>query len=215
LATPGFLETGIDFEQLIAYYLSNNCRIEITDPAEIKLIVDIMKRVISTSYGYKEGSSDFVNTVHGRMQMIFNSSLQELSIKKAGLVKRSDTIWSLDDAYEKGTDFQSYNGKQIEAKVYKTWSNMLYYAEKGATDYTVFHGADYVLCYLIDKPSEKEQEYQKHWYWLKKINGKYVVYIDEALCNITACCLSSTLPICYCQLKDNKLVIGKNTFCVL
>ena len=204
MATPGFLENGIDFEQLVLYYLANNCYLEITDSKEVDLVIRLMKHVIGDSYGYK---TDFASTIHGRFQIIFNSTLEELITEKAGLIKRSNAVWLLTDSYEKGTDFQSNNGKQIEAKVYINWYSMLDYAKKGSTDYTVFHGADYVLCYLINSYSSK------HWYWLKKINNVYDVYYEEELNGLTTECLPSSISICYCRLREDRLIIGKNTFC--
>lgn len=207
LATPGFLENGIDFEQLVLYYLSNNCYIEIIDPKEIALAIKLMEHIISTSIGYTEDREKLSAAIQRRFQMIFNSTLEELISEKAGLRKRSNAVWLLTGSYEKGTDFQSYNGKQIEAKVYYDWNNMLEYAKKGSISYTVFHGADYVLCYLINSYNSK------HWYWLKKINNIYNVYYEEDLSNLTDECLPSTIPICYCRLSDDKLIISKNTFC--
>ena len=207
MATPGFLENGIDFEQLVQHYLSNNCYIEVTDPKEVTLAIKLMEHVIGTSIGYKEDQEKLNAAIQRRFQMIFNSTQEELTSEKAGLVKRSNAIWLLTGSYEKGTDFQSHNGKQIEAKVYYDWNNMLEYAKKGSSDYTVFHGADYVLCYLINSYNSK------HWYWLKKINGVYAVYYEEALSSLTNECLPSSIPICYCRFRDDKLIIGKNTFC--
>lgn len=207
MTTPGFLDNGIDFTLLVQHYLANNCYIEITNYAEVSLFRKLMRHIIDSSYGYNEESSNFAQTEPGRFQMIFNSVLQELIAELAGLVKKSNAVWLLTDSYEKGTDFQSTNGKQIEAKVYKNYNSMINYAKKGSVKYTVFHGAEYVLCYLIDSYEGK------HWYWLKKINGIYRVYNNEDLDELTSECLPATISICYCKLKDNKLIIGKNTFC--
>lgn len=204
MTTPGFLENGIDFAQLVLYYLANNCYLVIIDPKEVDLAIRLMEHVIGDSFGYR---TDFASIISKRFQMIFNSTLEELINEKAGLIKQSNAIWLLTDSYEKGTDFRSSNGKQIESKVYYNWNRMLEFAEKGSVDYTVFHGADYVLCYLINSHESE------HWYWLKKINGVYVVYNDTELCDVTSKCLPSTIPVCYCKLVDNKLIIGKNTFC--
>ena len=204
MATPGFLENGIDFAQLVLYYLANNCYLIITDPKEVDLAIRLMKHVIGDSFGYR---TDFASIISKRFQLIFNSTLEELTNEKAGLIKQSNAVWLLTDSYEKGTDFRSSNGKQIESKVYYNWNRMLEFAEKGSVDYTVFHGADYVLCYLINNHESE------HWYWLKKINGVYVVYNDTELCAVTSECLPPTIPVCYCKLIDNKLIIGKNTFC--
>lgn len=208
MATPGFLENGIDFEQLVLHYLANNHYVEITDPKELTLAIKLMEHVIGTSIGYKEDPEKLKAAIQRRFQMIFNSTQEELTSEAAGLIKRSNAVWLLTGSYEKGTDFQSCNGKQIEAKVYYDWNNMLEYAEKGSVDYTVFHGADYVLCYLINRYDSK------HWYWLKKINNVYNVYYEEELNSLTTECLPSVIPICYCRLREDKLVIGKNTFCV-
>lgn len=207
MATPGFLENGIDFRQLVLYYLANNHYVEITDPKELTLAVKLMEHVIGTSIGYKEDPEKLKAAIQRRFQMIFNSTQEELTSEAAGLIKRSNAVWLLTGSYEKGTDFQSYNGKQIEAKVYYDWNNMLEYAKKGSIDYTVFHGADYVLCYLINSYDSK------HWYWLKKINDTYNVYYEEELNGLTTECLPSSIPICYCRLREDKLIIGKNTFC--
>ena len=207
MSTPGFLKNGIDFEQLVKHYLANNCYIVITDQTEVKLATALMQHVIDTSYGY-DGEGSFALTLHGRFQMIFNSTLQEIIIREiGGLIKRSNAIWLLEGTYEEGTDFRSDNNVKIEAKVYKNIDSMKAYAKKGSKDYTVFHGAEYVLCYLIDSHEGK------HWHWLKKINGIYTIYTDETLTNLTSECLPEVLPVCYCKLSDTKLVIGKNTFC--
>ena len=213
MATPGFLDNGIDFDQLTAHYLKNNCYVEITDPAEVSLAIKLMEHVIGTSFGYAEDSTDFSATVHGRFQMIFNSTLEESNMEKTGLFKRSNAVWLLTGSYEPGTDFVSDNGKQIEAKVYKNFGSMLKYAKKGSLDYTVFHGAEYVLCYLIDSYQLDSSSKFKHWYWLKKINNVYEVYYEEDLNSLTAECLPYSIPVCYCRIRDNKIIIGKNTFC--
>lgn len=207
MSTPGFLSNGIDFKLLVKHYLANNCYIEITDPTEVKLATALMEHVIGTSYEYNEEGS-FAQTMPGRFQMITNSTLQEMVAEEnGGLIKRSNAVWLLEGSYESGTDFRSSNNSQIETKVYKNEASMQKYAKKGSEVYTVFHGAEYVLCYLIDS-------YElKHWYWLKKINGIYSVYSNTELDQLTSECLPATLPVCYCKLKDNKLIIGKNKFC--
>lgn len=226
MSTPGFLTNGIDFYQLLSAYAQDNkyC-IEITSLQELEMVINLMKRVIGSSYGYK---SDFASTIPGRFQMIFNSALQEAHVyaiaKKLGvkLCKRSDSTWLLDDTYEEGTDFY-YKDTQIEAKVYKNWTNMLYYAKQGSIDPTVFHNADYVLCYLIEKPWPEEllaltdaDTFAKkfgtaHWYWLKRINGKYVVYLNDDLYTDTYKSLSPLIPICKCRLTSDKLSICLDT----
>jgi hypothetical protein len=207
LATPGFLENGIDFEQLVYYYLTNNYRIEITDPAEVKLATALMEHIINTSHGYDDEDS-FAKTIHGRFQMIFNSTLQEIVAReKGGLTKLSNAVWLLDGSYEKGTDFRSSEGIEIETKVYKNVTSMNNYAKKGSVEYTVFHGAEYVLCYLINSHEGK------HWYWLKKVSGVYSIYSNEELDKLTSECPPKAISICYCKLRDNKFVIGKNTYC--
>ena len=215
MATPGFLDNGIDFEQLIIYYLDsskynkdNKCYIEITEHTEVNLIKNLAKHVIDTSIGYNDDNTTFASTVHGRFQMIFNAMLEEAYAQKAGLLKRSDAIWRLSSSYQTGADFQSDNGKQIEAKVYKDWLSMQRYTEKGSNERTVFHGADYVLCYLIDSHEVDENLNQKHWYWLKKTSNTYVVDNNTELCNITYECLPTRLPVCSCKLTDdNKFII--------
>ena len=203
MSTPGFLEDGIDFETLVKYYLDNNCSTIIIQYSEFDLAIKLMEYVIGTSYKYKEKDNRPI-----RFQMIFNSTLQELIIKACStLIKRSSGLWTLSGHYEKGTDFISIDNVEIEAKVYKYFDSMLEYAEKGSKDYTVFHGADYVLCYLINSYKEK------HWYWLKKTNGIYHVYEDAALNTLTSERLPATIPVCYCKINDNKMIIGKNTFC--
>lgn len=207
MSTPGFLKNGIDFEQLVDYYIANGCRLIIDDPEEIKLVLALMEHVINSSYGYDEEGS-FAKTCHGRFQMIFNSTLEEIIMKRyGGLSKKSGAVWLLDGSYEKGTDFWSNADVEIEAKVYKNFASMMKYVAKGSTEYTVFHGAKYVLCYLIDSHEGK------HWYWLKNIDGIYTVYNNTELDNITDECLPATIPICRCKLIDNKLIIDKNNFC--
>jgi hypothetical protein len=110
-------------------------------------------------------------------------------------------------SYEKCTDFQSTDGVDIEAKVYKNIDSLNFYAKKGSMDYTVFHGAAYVLCYLINSHENK------HVYWLKKTNGIYHVYNDEGLEDLTNKRLPQVIPICYCKKRDNKVIFTKNTFC--
>ena len=225
MVTPGFLKDGIDFEQLVKYFLARNClRIEITDQREVNLFIKLMEHIIGNSYKYNEG---FAATKNGRGQMIFNATMQEIAIQAVeqqfGLVKRSNAVWLLSDSYERGTDFYSVNDKQIEAKVYKTWSNMLIYADKGSKDPTVFHDADYVLCYLIDRPETAELESsqeikqyvgQKHWYWLKRINNEYVVYFNKDLYDMTLYLLPQIMPVCYCKVYDNKVIFDRNTFAI-
>jgi hypothetical protein len=207
LSTPGFLNNGINFEPLIDHYIANGYKVVISDPAEIRLVMALMDHVINTSYEYNEEDS-FAKTRHGRFQMIFNSSLEELIMKRYGkLIKKSGIVWLLNGSYEKGTDFQSNNNVKIEAKVYKNETSMLKYAKKGSTEFTVFHGAEYVLCYLIDSCEGK------HWYWLRKINGIYTIYNNKELEDITDECLPSSIPICYCKLTDDALIIGKNNYC--
>ena len=207
MATPGFLNNGIDFEQLMDYYVANNYRVEITDTAEVNLAVELMEHVINSSYEYNEEDS-FAKTDHGRLQMIFNSTLGEVTINRySSLIKKSDAVWLLGGSYEKGTDFISEDNVEIEAKVYKNITSMNFYAKKGSAEYTVFHGAEYVLCYLIDSYEGK------HWHWLKKTNGVYSIYSDEGLEALTSKRLPHTIPICYCKKVDNKIIIGKNTFC--
>jgi hypothetical protein len=166
-----------------------------------------MEHVIGTSVGYQEDKEKIKEAIQRRFQMIVNSTQEELIAEKVGLIKRSSAIWTLAGSYEGGTDFRSDNGKQIEAKVYFDQNNMLEFAEKGSYDYTVFHGADYVLCYLINSYDSR------HWYWLKKINGIYDVYYEEELYSITDECLPSSIPICYCRVRDDGIIIAKNTFC--
>ena len=208
MATPGFLEDGIDFESLVKHYLANNCStIRITNHAEINLVITLMKHIIATSYEYQDEDS-FAKTVHGRFQMIFNSTLQELFVRERGkLIKKSGAVWLLDGHYEKGTDFKTKANVGIETKVYKDKTSMEAYAKKGSTEYTVFHGAEYVLCYLINSYENK------HWHWLRKIDGVYTRYHNEELEAITSECLPAAIPVCYCKLTDDTLIIGKNKFC--
>lgn len=226
MATPGFLKDGIDFYTLLcAYAQDGRYRIETTDLTECTTAIDLMKHVIGDSYGYHTG---FASTVPGRFQMIFNSTIQEAHIfataRSCGmeLCKRSNSTWLLDGSAESGTDFY-YNDIQIEAKVYKNWSNMLSYAEQGSADPTVFHNADYVLCYLIERPWPEElmkldctKELVKtvgtaHWYWLKKIDGQYVVYFNDDLYDNTYRALSPIIPICKCRLTQDKLSVLLDT----
>ena len=209
MATPGFLKNGINFELLVMSYLANNYYLEIALPEQVKLAKELMIHVIGTSYGYSTG---FSATIHGRFQMIFNSTLEELYIKiclqNIGLIKRSNAIWLLNGSYEPGTDFYSSNGKQIEAKVYKDFDNMKSWAEKGSEDPTVFHFADYVLCYLINSHESK------HWWWLKKVDGVYDVYKDAKFDSLISEYLPDNIPVCTCKLIDDKFIISKNRYCI-
>lgn len=207
MVTPGFLKDGIDFEQLVYHYWANDCYVKFTNNEEVSLITCLMEHVIGTSIGYQEDKEKIKEAIQRRFQMIVNSTQEELVAEKAGLIKRSSAVWTLAGSYESGTDFKSNNGKQIETKVYFNRDNMLDFAEKGSHDYTVFHGADYVLCYLINSYDAR------HWYWLKKINGIYDVYYDEELYSVTDGCLPSSIPICYCRIRDDSIIIDKNTFC--
>ena len=207
MVTPGFLNDGIDFEQLVKHYLANNCSAMITDHADLILARTLMEYIIKTSHEYNDEGS-FAKTIHGRFQMIFNSTLQEIIVReKGGLIKRSGAVWLLNGHYEKGADFLSEANVEIETKVYKDEASMNAYAKKGSKEYTVFHGAEYVLCYLINSHEGK------HWYWLKKVNGIYTVYNNKELDDLTDECLPTIIPVCYCKLTDDKLIIGKNNFC--
>lgn len=210
--TLGFLKNGIDFAQLVHQYLNNNCILEITDPAKVQFAKDLMDHVIKSSYGY--GSC---NSSQLRFQMIFNSTMEELEAEKAGLIKSSSAIWQIDGKYEVGTDFLSKNGAKIETKVYLSENSMLAAAEAGSLNYKVFHGADYVLCYLIEGKVEITSKAPfrkiKHWLWLKKIDGKYSIYEEPELMEVTAECLPKAIPICHCTFCDDKIIISKNTFC--
>jgi hypothetical protein len=213
VTTLGFLKDGVDFTQLVHQYLANNCTLEITDPVKVKLAKDLMDYVIKFSYGYNSCTLPQL-----RFQMIFNSTMQELTAELVGLIKRSNAIWRIGGKYEPGTDFLSDNGTEIETKVYKNTHNMLEAAKAGTLDYKVFHGATYVLCYLIEGEvkiiSEEPFREIKHWFWLKKIDGKYVVYKDSELTAVTDECLPKTIPICRCTFYEDKIIISKNTYCV-
>lgn len=189
------------------HYVANNCKVEITDPTEVNLALVLMEHVIDTSYEYNEEDS-FAKTKHGRFQMISNSTLGEVTIARyCKLIKKSSAVWLLDSSYEKGTDFISEDNVEIEAKVYKNINSMNFYAKKGSVKYTVFHGAEYVLCYLIDSYEGK------HWHWLKKTNGVYSIYNDAGLEALTSKRLPAVIPICYCKIRDNKIILCKNTYC--
>jgi hypothetical protein len=207
LVTPGFLENGIDFDQLTDYYVTNNCYVEIISPTEVKVATTLTENVINNSYGYQDEES-FVKKDNIRLQMIFNSMLWEKIVKRcSSLIRKSSAVWLLNSSYEKGTDFRSTDGVDIEAKVYKNIDSMKSYAKKGSVDYTVFHGAEYVLCYLIDSHEGK------HVYWLKKTNGIYHIYNDEGLEALTSKRLPAVIPICYCKMLADKVIFGKDTFC--
>ena len=217
MTTSGFLENGIDFEQLVNYYKANDYDIEITDPVKIKLAKDLTTHVINNSYGYGDS---FSRTQSGRFQMIFNSTLAELENEKAGLIKRSSAIWTLNSKYETGTDFLSEDGTPVEAKVYRNKDSMSAAAKAGTLDYKVFHGAEYVICYLIDGEVEiiAEEPFRKvtHWFWLKKIGGEYVEVKsnDSDLTEAITRRLPSAIPICRCTFYDDKIVISKNPYCI-
>ena len=207
MVTPGFLENGIDFDPLIDYYIANNCKVEIVNQPEVKVATALTEGVIKNSYGYQDEDSA-VKSDNVRLQMIFNSMLWEKIVDSCtSLIRKSSAVWLLGGSYEKGTDFQSAEGVDIEAKVYKDIDSMNFYAKKGSVDYTVFHGAEYVLCYLITSYENK------HVYWLKKTNGVYHIYNDEGLEDLTSKRLPVVIPICYCKIRDNKVIFGKNTFC--
>ena len=207
MITPGFLSDGIDFEQLFDHYVASGHYIEITEPTEVNLAIELMEHVINSSYEYNEEDS-FAKTKHGRFQMILNSTMGEVTISRySSLIKKSGAVWLLGGSYEKGTDFISNENVEIEAKVYKNIDSLNFYAKKGSVEYTVFHGAEYVLCYLIDSYEGK------HWHWLKKNNGVYDLYQDEGLEALTVERLPQSIPICYCKIVDNKIIIGKNKYC--
>ena len=205
MGTPGFFSDGIDFDCLVKYYRANNNYICITDSSEIKLATELMEDLIAKSYGYDE--DDFVKTIHGRFQILFNSNILELTAEESStLIRRSNSIWRLNGSYETGADFVSTDGVAIETKVYKNILRMRSYAEKGSSDYTVFHGAKYVLCYLLNSHNGK------HWHWLAETNGKYTEYDEEWLNIKTAEQLPPALPMCYCKLSPNRLILGENTY---
>jgi hypothetical protein len=206
LVTPGFLENGIDFDMLIDYYIANNYRVEVINQPEVKVAAALTESVINNSHGYQDGDSP-VKQLNVRLQMIFNSMLWEKIVKIcSSLIRKSSAVWLVGGSYEKGTDFQSTEGVDIEAKVYKDINSMNFYAKKGSVDYTVFHGAEYVLCYLINSYKNK------HVYWLKKTNGIYHIYNNEGLEDLTHKRLPATIPICYCKMNNDKVVFAKNTF---
>lgn len=217
--TPGFLTNGIDFKPFVQYYCVSGYRVIISDPAEVTVAFAVAKNVIDNSFGY---SDEAVQEAHTRIQMIFNSTLQEMWLEYAGLGKRSSSIWLVNGTAERGTDFQA-NGKQIEAKVYKTADRMFQYAKDASKDSTVFHNADYVCVYLInsyertiiDKRTNMPYTERTHWVWLKRDDaGNYVEHYDDQLEAITKTSLPAELPVCYCKFTaDNKLIIGRNTFC--
>lgn len=207
MATPGFLTNGIDFDQLTDYYVANNCRADIVNPVEVKVATALTESVINNSHGYQEEGSS-VKKLNVRLQMIFNSMLWEKIVKRcSSLIRKSSAVWLVGGSYEKGTDFQSTEGVDIEAKVYKDINSMNFYAKKGSVDYTVFHGAEYVLCYLINSHENK------HVYWLKKTNGIYHIYNNEGLDALTSKRLPAVIPICYCKMLADKVIFGKDTFC--
>ena len=212
MATPGFLDDRIDFEQLVKHYKANGCRLVITGN-ELQLARRIMRHVIDSTVGDRY-NSDFARTEDGRFQIIFNSTMEEMEAEEAGLCKRSSAIWSVNGQYEGGTDFLSTNGKKVEAKVYRDMDSALKAAKKGSVDYTVFHGAEYVLCYLINSYElDKEKNKREHWFWLKKVNGVYSLCEDKNLRTVTERCLPATIPVCYCKLKEDHMIIDKNTYC--
>lgn len=207
MTTPGFLENGIDFDQLTDYYVTNNCRVDIVNQIEVKVATTLTESVINNSHGYQEEESS-AKKLNVRLQMIFNSMLWEKIVKRcSSLIRKSGAVWLVGGSYEKGTDFQSTDGVDIEAKVYKDINSMNFYAKKGSVDYTVFHGAEYVLCYLINSHENK------HVYWLKKTNGIYHIYNDEGLEYLTSKRLPAVIPVCYCTIRPGKIIFGKNTYC--
>jgi hypothetical protein len=207
LVTPGFLDNGIDFDQLTDYYEANNCKVSIVNQTEVKVARALTESVINNSHGYQEEESS-AKKPNVRLQMIFNSMLWEKIVKRcSSLIRKSSAIWLVGGSYEKGTDFQSTDGVDIEAKVYKDINSMNFYAKKGSIDYTVFHGAEYVLCYLINSHENK------HVYWLKKTNGIYHIYNDEGLEDLTNKHLPAVIPVCYCKMENDRTVFAKSTYC--
>jgi len=207
LVTPGFLENGIDFDPLIDYYVANNYYVEVVNQSEVKVATALTESVINNSHGYQEEESS-AKKPNVRLRMIFNSMLWEKIVKRvSSLIRKSSAVWLVGGSYEKGTDFQSTDGVDIEAKVYKDINSMNFYAKKGSVDYTVFHGAEYVLCYL-----NNSQE-NKHVYWLKKTNGIYHIYNDEGLEYLTSKRLPQVIPVCYCTIRPDKIIFGKSTYC--
>lgn len=204
--TPGFHEDSIDFEQFVRYYLAHNCRVDIFNKKEIDLLYNITKYVIEASYGYDD--SEFLKTPHGRAQVIFNSVLQEIIIEHyLGYIKRSSAIWSLTSEAESGTDFITDDGIKIEAKVYKDINSMTKFANKASENSSVFHKADYVLCYLI------ESHDGKHWHWLKNNAGIYSTDNIEQRFIDDLNKLPKDIKICYCTAKSNSIIFAKNQFC--
>lgn len=183
---------------LVSQYIANGNCLKITDKSEVTLVKKIVANVINNSYKYTD-----LSNIAKRLQYIFNSALQEQILTNfGGLIKRSNAFWSLDDSYEYGTDFQSWNGKKVEAKIYLNFEKMLEFAEKGTKDYTVFHGADYVVCYLVNGHfSDYKETPVKYWWWLKKTPQGYQVFKDTNLDAITESL--GRLPISICTYTTN------------
>lgn len=212
--TPGFLRNGIDFGPFTQYYrMAPGNFIVIDDPEEIAVSHALAQHVIKTSYGYSD-----INQDDERLQYIFNSELMETKLAKV-LKRRSNSVWLIGGQAEGGTDFESNDGLQIEAKMYKDVDRMLEFAKKASASPAVFHTADYVIVYLKNSykrtiPGTNLEE-STHWVWLHRdADGNYVEYYDEALEAQTKQFLPDTLPVCYFKYTaDNKLIVGKSKFC--
>jgi hypothetical protein len=222
LVTPGFLADGVDFRPLVYHYLASDYKVIIDDPQEMNIYHKLTQHVIDDSFKYGNDTPDQKNQnikkKHIRFQMIFNSTLQELYLERAGLGKRSSSVWLITGEAEGGTDFVSSNNKRIEAKIYKDSTSMFKYAKKAATDPTVFHDADYVCVYLMDyyERAIGAVKEKAHWVWLTRIAGEYVEYFDVELKQIAESCLPAVLPVCHClETTSNKLIIGQNTYCLV
>jgi hypothetical protein len=216
MITPGILKNGIDFDELVTYYLQHNNFLKITEPEALQMIHAVIEPVIKNSYGYND--DPFLQTVPGRAQYIINSTMQERTLELAGLAKRSSAKWLIGDSYEVGTDLYSSNGKKIEAKIYKNVSRMSHFMAK-ANDLAnvnhdkVFHDADYVNCYLVELETDAPNP-ESHWQWLKRVNGLYqfcTPETDSELFELTKECLPKSIPLCGCFFDDSQnLIIYKN-----
>lgn len=159
----------------------------------------LLIKIINESIQYKD---EAVKDPVKRLQIILNGNILEIYLEAAEgfqLTKNSDSKWLFNGTYEVGADFTSKEGSNIEAKVYYSVDSMnakIEEANKG--NRYIFHGADFVCCYLITTKRFIEG-HPFHYQWLKQVNGRYEVYDEVNLDNLTRASLPEKLPLCRCK----------------
>ena len=162
----------------------------------LKAIQDLIGQVIDNSYQYES-----VDDPAKRFQLIINGNILEIFLVQAdafNLTRNSDSKWLFNGTYETGADFTGPSGRTVEAKVYYSEESMaakIEAANKG--NKYIFHEADFVCCYLITTTRFIDNK-PYHYQWLKRINGKYELYNDVSLDNLTVKSLPEKLPLCRC-----------------